>query len=679
MKKLIIIVGGIIVVVVIGLLVAPALIPVDTYKNQLLAQVEKATGRKARIDGEFSFSLLPTVQFTAGKVSLANAPGAKTPNMVSLDKLNVKVALLPLLHGAVQVDSFVLNKPVIDLEVDKEGRPNWQFQTAAAAAKPAAPKQPAPKPAAGGGGGIGLKGLQLGDVRLVDGRISYSDARSGAAYTVDNINMTVSLPSLDSPMKADGSLVWNKEKIALALGIANPNAFLGGKTTALSASVTGNPVKLSFKGDASSAKTLKATGTLDLDVPSVRNLAAWAGKPLTAPGTGFGPLKIAGKVSVDGQQYAFSQAKLSLDKIAATGDFRYDGGRKTPYVSAKLDAGTLDLNPYLPPEAPAAKPGAAPAQPAPKAPAGNGKTAASSGWSDAPIDLAGLRAVDADMDLKVAGLLVRKIKVGKSAVKVALKGGKLTTDLTEMALYNGNGKAKLTADGAARVPAVTATFDLAGLQANPALSDAMGMDKIEGTLNADMQLTTSGGSQRAMVSALDGKGQVKFTNGAIRGINIAALVRNVKDVFLNPKAMEQQKTDFAELSGTFTIKNGIAQNNDLQLLSPLLRVAGKGTVDLPKQTVNYRIEPKVVASTTGQGGQANLGGLMVPVIVSGPWSNLSYRPDLAGAITQSPTKALEQLKGVLPGSKAPSGSGTTTPSAPSLPKPGDALKGLFGR
>ena len=56
----------------------------------------------------FSFSLLPTVQFTAGKVSLANAPGAKTPNMVTLDKLNVKVALLPLLHGAVEVDSFVL-------------------------------------------------------------------------------------------------------------------------------------------------------------------------------------------------------------------------------------------------------------------------------------------------------------------------------------------------------------------------------------------------------------------------------------------------------------------------------------------------------------------------------------------------------------------------------------------
>jgi AsmA protein len=178
-----------------------------------------------------------------------------------------------------------------------------------------------------------------------------------------------------------------------------------------------------------------------------------------------------------------------------------------------------------------------------------------------------------------------------------------------------------------------------------------------------------------MVSALDGKGKVAFTNGAIRGINLAALVRNVKDVFLNPKAMESQKTDFAELSGTFNISNGMLHNDDLQLLSPLLRVTGKGTVDLPKQTVNYRIEPKVVASTKGQGGKADLSGLMVPVMVSGPWNNLSYRPDLAGALKQDPGKALEQLKKALPGGdkSSPSSGGGTAPN------PGDAQKKLFGR
>lgn len=674
MKKTLIIIGGVVAVIVVGLLIAPALIPVETYKTELLAQIEKSTGRKARIDGEFGFSLLPRVEFTAGKVSLANAAGGKAPNMVSLDKLDVRVAVFPLLSGTVVIDSFVLEKPQINLEVDSQGRPNWQFaaQTQPGASRPA-PSEPAPA-GKDGGGGMGLSGLQLGDVRLVDGRISYSDARSGAAYVADAINMRLSLPDLSSPMKADGSVMWNKEKIALVLGIANPNAFLDGKSTAFDATVSGNPLKLTFKGDASSGTAVKAQGQLDLDVPSVRKLAAWAGQPLTAPGTGLEPLKISGKVSVDGQKYAFTQAKLALDKIEASGDFRYDGSRKKPYVNARLDAGMLDLNPYLPPEAPAAKGGAGAGQ----QPAGGGKPAAE-GWSDEPIDLSALKQADADLDLAIAGLAVRKIKVGKSQVKVALKDGRLVTDLTEMALYNGNGKAKLSADAASSVPGIGASFDLAGLQAHPALSDAIDLDRVEGTLNANMQIAARGKSQRELVSALDGDGKVTFLNGAIRGINIGAMVRNVTSAFLDPKAREQQKTDFAELSGTFNIKSGTLRNDDLSLLSPLLRVAGKGTVDLPKQTVDYRIEPKVVASTVGQGGKTDLGGVAVPVIVSGPWSNLSYKPDLSGAIrgvVQDPSKAVQELQRVLPGGKAPdagAGGGSAAPS------PTDSLKKLFGR
>ena len=284
--------------------------------------------------------------------------------------------------------------------------------------------------------------------------------------------------------------------------------------------------------------------------------------------------------------------------------------------------------------------------------------------------------MNADADLTVAGLMMRRIKIGKSNVTVALKGGKLATNLTEMALYGGKGTARITADGAAAIPTVTAKLDLAGLQANPALKDAIDMDRIEGTLNTNLSVATSGGSQKAMVSALGGNGKILFTDGAIRGINLAAMVRNAASAFLDSSAREAQKTDFAELSGSFNITRGILQNNDLALLSPLLRVGGKGSVDMPNRTVNYRIEPKVTASTTGQGGDVNASGIKVPVIVSGPWDNLSYKPDLSGlidGIAKDPKKALDNLKKIIPGGDK-SGGGT-----PDLSKPADALKKLFGR
>ena len=229
----------------------------------------------------------------------------------------------------------------------------------------------------------------------------------------------------------------------------------------------------------------------------------------------------------------------------------------------------------------------------------------------------------------------------------------MTVDLTRVELYDGSGDGRVVVDGRGAAPAIDSRFALAGVQAMPLLRDAAGFQLIEGDGSIELTLSTAGQSQRAMVSALDGNGAVKFVDGAINGINLAAMVRNVASAFTVGTAA--QKTDFAELSGTFTIIDGSLANTDLLLLNPLVRLTGAGTADLPNRTVAYRLEPMVVASLEGQGGAADTGGLTVPVIVEGPWDDLSYRPDLAGLATQvlenpeaavgSVTKAVEGISG----------------------------------
>ncbi len=685
MKKIAIGLGAIVVLLVAAVVAAPFLIPTETVKTELLAQVKPATGRDARIDGDFKVALLPRVEFVAGKVSFANAPGGKAKNMVSVDRLNIQVALFPLIGGNVEIDVFVLEKPIINLEVNKAGTPNWVFGPAAVASGKQAQKAPTKaKQSAGSetGAGPGLSGLKLGDVRLVGGRVSYSDAKTGVVHKLDDINLKISLPSLDDPMKAEGAVTWNKEKIELLLGLSNPNGFLNGKKTDIETKISAAPVKLSFKGSAARTTKIKAGGALDLDVPSIRKLAAWAGSPLTAPGSAYGPLKITGQVDVDGQKHAFRKATLAVDKIKGSGDFSYDGGGRVPNVTGKLTLGVVDLNPYLPPEVKPDKKAAPNSSGASSSNNAGGKAApssgkaAASGWSDDPIDLSGLKAVNAKLDLAVAGILVRKIKIGQSNVNVALRNGVLVTDLTKMALYGGNGKAKLTANGSGRTPRVALNFDLSNFQAHPFMVDAMDFDRVEGTANAKLAVTTQGGFQRQLVSALNGSGRVQFLNGAIRGINLAAMIRNVASAFLDPDAKKAQKTDFAELGGIYVIRRGVLSNTDLSLKSPLLRLSGKGTVDMPKQRVNYRIEPKLVASAKGQGSSTSAPGISVPVIVSGPWSNISYKPDLAGAIgglAKDPSKALDSLKKLIPGK-----SGGDKPAI-KIPDAVNQLKGLFGR
>jgi AsmA protein len=609
MKKLLVIGGAVVAVLVIAIVAIPFAVPTETWKTQIESRVTAATGRELRINGPVRLSLFPAVAVVANDVTFANAPGAREPQMATLAKLDVHVRVLPLLSGNIAIDRLVLDKPVIHLEVDHQGKPNWDF--AAAKATPDQPQagQPPANQAPASSSGGGPSDIALGDVRLSDGIATYSDDRSGARYEISAINATVKLANLDSPLSADGSLVWNNEKLSLTAGASAPRGLMTGKGSDVSVKLDSKPAVVAFTGHGEGTP-LKLAGSLDLNVPNVRALAAWAGQPLDVPGSGLGPLSIQGTLASASQHVSFTKATYKLDAIEATGDLSIDTSGRVPAIKAALSTNVLDLNPYLPPEKPAA-----PGRAAPSGGGGGGGQATSSGWSTEPIDVSGLKAANADLGLTTAGLVVRQIKIGKAALHVSVDDGKLVSDLTEMALYDGNGKARVAVDGSGRVPSLAMNFNIDGVQAEPLLKDAMGVDRLRGAATADGTLSGAGASQRDLISALNGKGSLKLRNGSIRGFDIASMVKNIGSAF---STSDNQQTEFTEASATYTITNGIVRNDDLAMTAPLFQVAGKGTVDLPKRTINYRVEPRVVVG--------------VPIVISGPWDHISYQPDLASGI-----------------------------------------------
>lgn len=673
MKKFLLVLGGLLVLVIAAAVIAPFVVPVETYKAEIEKRALAATGRKLTIAGPVSFSLLPSLAISARDVSFANAAGASNPNMALLDRLEVRLKLWPLLSGEVAIDSFVLDKASLNLETDRQGRGNWQFDKAPA---PQARAQN-PAPAQAGGRGNPLSELRLGDVRLANGRVSYRDGQSGKVYEADAVNLRLSLPDLDHPLQIDGGLTWNGKPITLGGQVAAPRALIDGKSSAVTLGVGSDLLKLSFKGNAANAQPAKIDGDVDLSVTNLRALAAWLGQPLAVSGTGLGPLAIKGKLAAvmngQGPRVSCDDAEMSLDALRAKGSVMADLAGRVPYVKASLTTNVLDLNPYLP--SPTGTTASAPRVPG-NAPSTGAADVVEQGWSTEPLDFSGLRAANADLALKVEGLLIRDIKIGEGSLAVALKDGKLAADLTELALYQGHGQGRVTLDGAGPVPAVGLTLKLAGVQAEPLLKDSIGLDRLRGQAGADMQISGAGRSQRELVAALAGKGAFKFENGAIKGINLASLVRNVSTAFLDAQAGRAQETDFSELSGSFTMDKGVMRNNDLSLLAPLLRVGGAGTVDLPRRYVSYKVTPQIASTLEGQGGQAQTGGVMIPVLIDGPWDALGYKPDLT-ALLQDPKGALNNLRGVLGnGQQAPAANGG---AAPQPANPVDQLRGLFGR
>ena len=635
MKKLLIGLVALVVILVVVVLVLPSLVPKDTLRAQIENQMESATGREVTIAGDVGVSIIPSVELTLEQVTIANAPGAADANMIELGALRLKVALFPLLGGELAVDEFVLDTPTIRLEVDAAGKPNWEFETAEAGASDGT----SDSGSGGSGGGAGfLNEVRLGDVAITNGTVIYADRQAGTEERLDDVNVRLSLPNLDSPFNLDGGITWHGEAIDLTVDIARPRALLDNQNTDLTAKVDTKHLTLSFDGQATGGTPMRIEGKTELDTPSVRALADWAGSPIDMEGDVLGPFSVAGTVRVAQPVVAFTDATIAIDAIRATGNVELNTGGAVPRVKGNLDVAALDTNPYLGGGGGGESGGGA---------SGGGAAQGSDDWSDEPIDLSALKSINADFTLRVESILVQSIKIGKSALRLTVEGGLMTADLTEMALYEGQGKAKIVANGARAVPAVALDFDLSGMQAEPLLTDAAGFDRVSGTARGNMSVRGSGRSQREIVVNLNGTGAIGFTDGAVSGINLGAMLRNVASAFLDASAGTPQKTDFTEITGTFTITNGILDNQDLQLLSPLLRVGGAGTVELPPRTVNYRITPKLVASGEGQGGQAQAAGLSVPVIVSGPWSDLSFKPDLAGALQETlkdPGKAKEAVQ-----------------------------------
>jgi len=191
---------------------------------------------------------------------------------------------------------------------------------------------------------------------------------------------------------------------------------------------------------------------------------------------------------------------------------------------------------------------------------------------------------------------------------------------------------------------VEANFSLADLSALPFLTAAIGLDRIEGIGAVELAVQASGQSQLDLVSSLDGSASFEFRDGAIRGIDIAKLMRGLSESILTGWQISgQDSTRFTRLAGSFQIDNGIATTGDLSLVGPLVRVTGTGNVDLPRKSLALRVDPRLVASLEGQGGSNEVAGFSVPVVIEGPWARPRIYPEIEG-ILENPQAALQQLQ-----------------------------------
>jgi AsmA protein len=274
-------------------------------------------------------------------------------------------------------------------------------------------------------------------------------------------------------------------------------------------------------------------------------------------------------------------------------------------------------------------------------------TSASQGshlWSNASIDLTGLNYVDAQVRVSAAELNFGDAHFAPVAIDSAIAGGVLRCGFQNLGAYGGQASGQLIVDASGGNPSYALSSDLAGVRALPLLRSAAGFDKLDGKLQAKMVLRSVGNSQRAIMGNLGGTVFAVFQDGAIRGLNVAQMIRSLTSGTLSGwQEGKEQTTDLTQLSASFRIEKGQATTGDLNLVGPLVRMTGAGTVDLAAQTLAFRVEPKLVMTTEGQGRASDPVGLGIPVVIDGPWTEPRIYPDMAGVL-DNPDAAYAKLK-----------------------------------
>ena len=339
-----------------------------------------------------------------------------------------------------------------------------------------------------------------------------------------------------------------------------------------------------------------------------------------APGLMQTPLSAKAEVRLNGSTVMINGLSGALGDAAFNGWASVDLASK-PLVKLDLDFQRLDLGGATPRGTSAAQP-----------------------WSNATFDLSGLNYVDAQVRASAAQLTVGGAQFAPAAIDAALGSGVFKVRFSNLGAYGGQASGEVTADVSAAVPSFALRGDLSGVRALPLLTSVADFDKIDGKMQAKIEVRASGASPRAIMTSLNGTAFTVFQDGAIRGLNVAKMVRSLTAGTLSGwQEKPDQATDLSQLSASFKIDRGQAATTDLTLVGPLVKMNGIGTIDLGTKQIAFRVEPKLVLTTEGQGRAADPVGLGIPVMIDGPWSEPRIYPDMAGML-DNPDAAYAKLK-----------------------------------
>ncbi len=640
-----------VIVSVIGLLVLAAValkffIDPNDYREQIAAQASKAAGREIKIEGDLSLSVFPWLGVELGRISIGN-PAGFDGELASVNSAGAAVKLLPLIGKNIEINRIMLDGLNANLLVDANGLNNWSGLGGSSTST---------ETNTGEGGGVGS--LSIAAIDVSNGAVTLDNIQSGQRIEVSDIHLNARNIASGRPFTLDGGLLLDMPAEAASYALEIGGSMLFDQATgqlnlddtrltvtdrsaqplpAIEFMITGElnsqTEVLNFPEMALTVDDLNLTGEVtgrnvfseaqlngafDLAPFNPTSVAAAFGTELPELTDDGVMQRFAGQLqlAVTPQSVRISNMQASLDDSTLSGEISMLLGDR-PDFRFGLNVDQINLDRYMP----------VPAETT--APATTGDDTV----SNIPVET--FRAIDANGAFSVDSLTVNNLNARNISIQMQADRNGWRFNPISADFYEGRLNGSIAIDATGDSPVLRADDNLNQVVAQAMLADMLGTDFLDGLALFDADINTD--LNRPM-DTLTGEVSFDIRDGAIKGINVAELLRkgfNIANNLTAGAAASEEflqgggQTDFASLSGRFVADNGVITNNDLRLLSPLLRVQGEGMVDLPNDVIDYRITAALVQSLQGQGGAEleQLTGKQIPIHITGSVAAPKYSVD----------------------------------------------------
>jgi AsmA protein len=368
------------------------------------------------------------------------------------------------------------------------------------------------------------------------------------------------------------------------------------------------------------------TGTLELADFNVRKFLTDLNMPLfeTTDTRALTRASMRTAFSASTSAVSLNKLELSLDDSAITGSASARFA-SLPAVRFDLTLNNIDVDRYLPPTT-----------------TDTGSTKGKAGKpTPVKIPVKLLRKLDVRGKFAIQKMKAFGIRSSDIAIPLSAKGGLINIGPNKASLYDGRYSGFMNMDVRKGAPRYSIDEKLTGVQIGPFLRDTDIFDRFDGQGNVSARISARGLDADDIINTMNGKASVSLKNGSLSGINIYEAINNQCRALQQPgaapvkPASKNQSTPFADLNASAAIVNGVVSNQDLSMKGKLLRVRGKGKVNLPKRHVDYLAQINLLGETTCWTTE-------FAVLVKGRFDQLSAGKIIGDTIAYEYKKQLEQ-------------------------------------